>query len=77
MTAEDAAAEVHAASVEGAETARASAEDVAAEPEAAPDAESAAVVEETLVSHGYVVDDVRGAPDRPGRELVFLASRPD
>ncbi|MGH3672386.1 MAG: hypothetical protein ACRDSH_17430 [Pseudonocardiaceae bacterium] len=24
-----------------------------------------------LVAHGYVVDDVRGAPDRPGRELVF------
>ncbi len=33
-------------------------------------------VEEALVAHGYVVDDVRGAPDRPGRELVFLARRP-
>ena len=29
-----------------------------------------------LERHGYVVDDVRGAPDRPGRELVFLARRP-
>jgi SAM-dependent methyltransferase len=29
-----------------------------------------------LVARGYVVDDVRGAPDRPGRELVFLARRP-
>lgn len=24
----------------------------------------------------YVVDDVRSAPDRPGRELVFCARRP-
>lgn len=30
-------------------------------------------VETALASHGYAVDDVRGAPDRPGRELVFLA----
>lgn len=30
-----------------------------------------------LVAHGYVVDDVRGAPDRPGREFVFFARRPD
>jgi SAM-dependent methyltransferase len=29
-----------------------------------------------LVAHGYVVDDVRAAPDRPGRELVFFARRP-
>lgn len=29
-----------------------------------------------LVAHGYVVEDVRDAPDRPGRELVFLARRP-
>jgi SAM-dependent methyltransferase len=29
----------------------------------------------TLVAHGYVVDDVRDAPDRPGRELVFFAKR--
>ncbi len=33
-------------------------------------------VQAALVAHGYVVDDVRGAPDRPGRELVFLARRP-
>ena len=33
-------------------------------------------VEAALVEHGYVVDDVRGAPDRPGRELVFFARRP-
>jgi SAM-dependent methyltransferase len=30
-----------------------------------------------LVAHGYAVDDVRDAPDRPGRELVFVARRPD
>jgi SAM-dependent methyltransferase len=30
-------------------------------------------VEADLTAHGYVVDDVRDAPDRPGRELVFLA----
>jgi SAM-dependent methyltransferase len=30
----------------------------------------------SLLAHGYVVDDVRGAPDRFGRELVFLARRP-
>jgi SAM-dependent methyltransferase len=33
-------------------------------------------VEATLVAHGYIVDEVRGAPDRPGREFVFLARRP-
>jgi SAM-dependent methyltransferase len=33
-------------------------------------------VAEALVAHGYVVDGVRDAPDRPGRELVFLARRP-
>lgn len=33
-------------------------------------------VEADLVGHGYVVDDVRDAPDRPGRELVFIARRP-
>ncbi|MER7028664.1 MULTISPECIES: class I SAM-dependent methyltransferase [Streptomyces] len=32
-------------------------------------------VERDLVTHGYVVEDVRGAPDRPGREFVFLARR--
>jgi SAM-dependent methyltransferase len=30
-----------------------------------------------LTLHGYVVDDVRDAPDRPGRELVFVARRPE
>jgi len=33
-------------------------------------------VETDLVAQGYAVDDVRGAPDRPGRELVFFARRP-
>jgi SAM-dependent methyltransferase len=34
-------------------------------------------VEAALVAHGYAVDDVRDAPDRPGREFVFFARRPD
>ncbi|KAA2250990.1 class I SAM-dependent methyltransferase [Solihabitans fulvus] len=34
-------------------------------------------VEADLVAQGYTVDDVRDAPDRPGRELVFVASRPE
>ncbi|MDX6477233.1 MAG: hypothetical protein QOH95_2744, partial [Gaiellaceae bacterium] len=29
-----------------------------------------------LDRHGFVTVDVRGAPDRPGRELVFIARRP-
>ncbi|MFC8126223.1 class I SAM-dependent methyltransferase [Streptomyces sp. NPDC057302] len=29
----------------------------------------------SLTSHGYVVDEVRDAPDRPGREFMFLAHR--
>ena len=33
-------------------------------------------VQTDLVAHGYVIDDVRGAPDRPGREFVFFARRP-
>lgn len=33
-------------------------------------------VEADLTAHGYVIDDVRDAPDRPGREFVFLARRP-
>jgi hypothetical protein len=33
-------------------------------------------VEATLVAQGYAVDDVRDAPDRPGREFVFVARRP-
>jgi hypothetical protein len=32
--------------------------------------------ERDLVAHGYVVEDVRDAPDRPGREFVFLARGP-
>lgn len=28
-----------------------------------------------LVAAGFVVEDVRDAPDRPGRELVFVARR--
>jgi SAM-dependent methyltransferase len=34
-------------------------------------------IQADLVAHAYVVDDVRGAPDRPGREFVFFARRPD
>jgi hypothetical protein len=30
----------------------------------------------SLTSAGFVVSDVRDAPDRPGRELVYLAERP-
>jgi hypothetical protein len=28
-----------------------------------------------LAGHGFVVDEVREAPDRPGREYVFVARR--
>jgi SAM-dependent methyltransferase len=31
----------------------------------------------SLGTAGYVVDEVRQAPDRPGRELVFIARRAD
>lgn len=34
-----------------------------------------AEVEESLRATGYRVDDVRDAPDRPGREFVFVATR--
>lgn len=34
-------------------------------------------VEAALAEHSFVVEDVRDAPDRPGRELVFVARRPD
>ncbi|MFJ2895360.1 class I SAM-dependent methyltransferase [Streptomyces sp. NPDC087218] len=34
-------------------------------------------IEADLTAQGYVVEDVRDAPDRPGREFVFLARRPD
>jgi SAM-dependent methyltransferase len=33
-------------------------------------------VEQALVAHGYLVTEVRDAPDRPGREFVFFARRP-
>jgi SAM-dependent methyltransferase len=33
-------------------------------------------VRAALVAHGYALDEVCGAPDRPGRELVFFAHRP-
>ncbi|MEU5100556.1 class I SAM-dependent methyltransferase [Streptomyces sp. NPDC020996] len=33
-------------------------------------------VEADLDAQGYVLDDVRDAPDRPGREFVFVARRP-
>ncbi|WNV87697.1 class I SAM-dependent methyltransferase [Umezawaea sp. Da 62-37] len=32
-------------------------------------------VESTLIAHGFRVLDVREAPDRPGREFVFIAER--
>ena len=32
-------------------------------------------IETSLATQGYVVDDVRDAPDRPGREFVFFARR--
>lgn len=32
-------------------------------------------VEADLAAAGYVVEDVREAPDRPGREYVFVARR--
>lgn len=34
-----------------------------------------AEVEASLAAHGYRVRDVRDAPDRPGREFVFVAQR--
>ncbi len=35
-----------------------------------------AEVDADLAAHGFMVEDVRDAPDRPGREFVFVASRP-
>jgi SAM-dependent methyltransferase len=32
-------------------------------------------VESALIAHGFVVEEVRDAPDRPGREFVFFAAR--
>jgi len=34
-------------------------------------------VEAELIAAGYAVHEVRGAPDRPGQEFVFLAGRPE
>lgn len=36
-----------------------------------------AEVEDALHAHGYAVTEVREAPDRPGREFVFIAQRQD
>ena len=33
-------------------------------------------IETALLARGYAVKEVRGAPDRPARELVFFAQRP-
>jgi hypothetical protein len=33
-------------------------------------------IEESLVAAGFVVDEVRGAPDRPEMEFVFVARKP-
>jgi hypothetical protein len=32
-------------------------------------------IELTLARAGFTVDEIRDAPDRPGRELVFIARR--
>lgn len=32
-------------------------------------------IEASLVANGFVVDEVRDAPDRPGKELIFIARR--
>lgn len=37
---------------------------------------SRAAIEESLEATGFTVEEVRDAPDRPGRELVFVARRP-
>ena len=34
------------------------------------------VIEESLISAGFELADVRDAPDRPGLELVFIARKP-
>ncbi len=35
-----------------------------------------AAIENSLISAGFEVTDVRGAPERPGLELVFIARKP-
>lgn len=37
---------------------------------------SRAELDDSLLAAGFQVEDVRDAPDRPGRELVFVAQRP-
>lgn len=37
---------------------------------------SRADVTASLIAAGFVVEDVRDAPDRPGREFIFVAKRP-
>ena len=37
---------------------------------------SRAAIEVSLADTGFAVEEVRDAPDRPGRELVFVARRP-
>jgi hypothetical protein len=32
-------------------------------------------IEQSLQAAGYTLGDVRDAPDRPGREMVFIAQR--
>jgi SAM-dependent methyltransferase len=34
------------------------------------------VIEDSLISAGFELTDIRGAPDRPGLELVFIARKP-
>jgi hypothetical protein len=35
-----------------------------------------AEIEDSLAAAGYALDEVRDAPDRPGREWVFIARKP-
>jgi hypothetical protein len=37
---------------------------------------SRAEIEDSLQATGYTLEGVRGAPDRPGLEWVFIARRP-
>lgn len=34
-------------------------------------------VVDSVVAAGFVIEDIRDAPDRPGKEFVFIAQRPD
>jgi hypothetical protein len=36
-----------------------------------------AELEDSLRAAGYTLAEVRDAPDRPGREWVFIAAKPD